>query len=71
MKISLKEVVANLSRGDMFCDLKIYTRTEEGRKEIKLIDIHKNNSYDKYKVDEVRMNDMDMCYEVYVTKVEE
>lgn len=63
----LREVIKNINDYNSVFGLRIL---EDG-KELKLEDLIKNKTIDQYKVDDISMNELLMCFDIRVVKVEE
>lgn len=63
----LREVIKNINDYNSVFGLRIL---EDG-KELKLEDLIENKTIDQYKVDDISMNELLMCFDIRVVKVEE
>ena len=63
----LREVIKNINDYNNIFDLRIL---EDG-KELKLEDLIENKTIDQYKVDDISTNELLMCFDIRVVKVEE
>ena len=63
----LREVIKNINNHNKVFGLRIL---EDG-KELKLKDLIENNTIDQYKVTDISTNDLLMCFDIRVVKVEE
>ena len=63
----LREVIKNINDYNNVFSLRIL---EDG-KELKLEDLIENKTIDQYKVDDISTNDLLMCFDIRVVKVEE
>lgn len=63
----LREVIKNINDYNNIFGLRIL---EDG-KELKLEDLIENKTIDQYKVDDISTNDLLMCFDIRVVKVEE
>ena len=63
----LREVIKNINDYNNVFSLRIL----EGGKELKLEDLIENKTIDQYKVDDISTNDLLMCFDIRVVKVEE
>ena len=63
----LREVIKNINDYNSVFGLRIL---EDG-KELKLEDLIENNTIDQYKVTDISTNELLMCFDIRVVKVEE
>ena len=63
----LREVIKNINDYNSVFGLTIL----EDCKELKLKDLIENNTIDQYKVDDISTNELLMCFDIRVVKVEE
>ena len=63
----LREVIKNINNNNKVFGLRIL---EDG-KELKLKDLIENNTIDQYKATDISTNDLLMCFDIRVVKVEE
>ena len=63
----LREVIKNINDYNNVFSLRIL----EDSKELKLEDLIENKTIDQYKVDDISTNDLLMCFDIRVVKVEE
>lgn len=63
----LREVIKNINDYNSVFGLRIL---EDG-KELKLEDLIENKTIDQYKVDDISTNELLMCFDIRVVKVEE
>ena len=63
----LREVIKNINNHNKTFGLRIL----EDDKELKLKDLIENKTIDQYKVDDISTNDLLMCFDIRVVKVEE
>ena len=63
----LREVIKNINNHNKVFGLRIL----EYGKELKLKDLIENNTIDQYKATDISTNDLLMCFDIRVVKVEE
>ena len=63
----LREVIKNINNHNKVFGLRIL----EDSKELKLKDLIENNTIDQYKATDVSTNELLMCFDIRVVKVEE